>query len=293
MLGTPVDHEGTGNTLLSHMTKRGPEGVSWMPQWWQESELQTRCPPPHQAWEEPTWKKTKSSPIFCLYIFIFLAMEWGISQGKIWVKVHSPGFQYITFLQDLWLFSPWLEQMLLDYQALFTFFSYLSSIILIQLASLFRGSAFAIWLPCVHTTFPSTSLYLCVSFVLSYLFFCQNGYLCNSSPFVSWSVQRGSPKQLCTLGASICDLYLCLEEKTSFSIFLILTSQPVYSFQLANVLLQFWVCSSLEAYFREILYNAENIFALSPRTLFCGIFFLKTEQRAVANASSLALVVSF
>ena len=123
--------------------------------------------------------------------------------------------------------------------------------------------------------------------------FCQNGYLCNSSPFVSWSVQRGSPKQLCTLGASICDLYLCLEEKTSFSIFLILTSQPVYSFQLANVLLQFWVCSSLEAYFREILYNAENIFALSPRTLFCGIFFLKTEQRAVANASSLALVVSF
>ena len=122
--------------------------------------------------------------------------------------------------------------------------------------------------------------------------FCQNGYLCNPSPFVSWTVQRGSPQQLCTQGTSLCDLYLSLEEKTSFSIFLILTLQPVCSFQLANVLLQFGVCSSFEAYFREILYNAENIFALSPRTLFCGIFFLKREQRAVANASSLALVVS-
>ena len=274
------------------MTKRGPEGVSWMPQWWQESELQTRRPPPHQAWEEPTWKKTKSSPIFCLYIFIFLAMEWSISQGQIWVKVHSPGFQYITFLQDLWLFSPWLEQLLLDYQALFTLSSYLSSIILIQLASLFRGSAFAIWLPCVHTTFPSTSLYLCVFFVLSYLFSAKMA-ICVILHLLFPGRCRESPKQLCALGTSICDLYLCLEEKTSFSIFLILTSQPVYSFQLANVLLQFWVCSSFEAYFREILYNAENIFALSPRTLFCGIFFLKTEQRAVANASSLALVVSF
>lgn len=91
-------------------------------------------------------RKLSCSPIFHLYIFIFLVTELSISQGKIWVKIHSPDFQYITFLQDLWLFSPWLEQMLLDYQALFTFFSYLSSIILIQLASLFWGSAFAIWL---------------------------------------------------------------------------------------------------------------------------------------------------
>lgn len=53
---------------------------------------------PHQAWEKPTWKKTKSSPIFHLYIFIFLVMELSISQGKIWVKIHSPDFQYITFL---------------------------------------------------------------------------------------------------------------------------------------------------------------------------------------------------
>ena len=46
------------------------------------------------------------------------------------------------FLQDLWLFFPGLEQMLLDYQVVFTFLSYLSSIILVQLAALLSWISF-------------------------------------------------------------------------------------------------------------------------------------------------------
>lgn len=178
--------------------------------------------------------------------------------------------------------------MLLDYQLVFTFFSYLGSIALVQLAGLLSWDQL---LP--FASFPGPH-HFPFSFPVPLFALLSVTCLLPERLFVSFSAscflvsaEIISLNSRENWGISICDPYLSLEENTSFSSFLIRTLQSVLSFQWANVSLQFWVFSTLP------VERAENIFALSPRTLFCGIFFLKTEQRAVATASSLALVVSF
>lgn len=140
-----------------------------------------------------TGKKTNSSPVFHLHFFHFLALEWDISQDKIWIRSILVVSKILHFYKIYgcvllgWKQCGRITRLCLHFSLI------LAASLGFPAPGLLSQISFChLTLFLFHTlplTFPVPGLFLCYQLPA----FCQRGYLCNFPPAFSWG-QRLSPK---------------------------------------------------------------------------------------------------
>ena len=202
----PADQRGTANTLLSPWESGGPQGVNGTSSCDRHQNLSPGVCLHRGHKAGIHGRKTNSSPIFHLHVFHFLALEWNISQDKIWIKS-------TLLVSNISLFYKIYGHFLLDWEKCWWNIRLCLHFSLILAASLGSWSlswwAFTIWLFSWSTTAPTPPhLSLCPFLCHQLPVFCQEGYLCNCLPFVFWLLQRLSLNSCAHWGSTFV-IFIC------------------------------------------------------------------------------------